>query len=537
MSAFDPYHRWLGIAPKDQPPSHYRLLGIDDFEPDSDVIEAAAERQTVFLRTFQIGPQAELGERILNEILRAQVTLLNVDQKMAYDNKLRESLRSPANPTPPSDAATLSAEVDCLHKKLKQRDHELQERAELAHQQQRLEQEAASRKKEQDQQGAQEYDEAEFPTSTYPIDPHGYGIRRSPSGRLSGIRTSKSFLSRILPWSRSPSPAIVFVVVIGVLFILTLFLIFRKPRPIPVVSRLKEADISEPQVLPEAKPPATGDQPTVDQPEPVPPKVSTDEPDVAIAAFDVTEAKQHQQDWEDRLKTELAVSNSIGMQLRLIPPGEFMMGSPESEANRRPDETQHRVRITKPFYLSAHEVTQAQYNRVMGNNPSRSKGPTKPVEMVSWNDAVEFCRRLSEQERKEYRLPTEAEWEYACRVGTTTSYSCGDNVSQLGEYAWYSDNSGNASHAVGEKLPNAWGLYDMHGNVFEWCRDWRKPYGSQNVLIDPAGPASGSRRVLRGGSFSSLPRLVRSANRIYLQSDDRGFVFGFRLARTYNLSP
>ena len=516
MSAIDPYHRWLGIAPKDQPPSHYRLLGIDDFEPDPDVIEAAAERQTGFLRTFQIGPQAELAERILKEVVRAQVTLLNVDQKIAYDNKLRESMRLPANPTPPSDAANLSAEVDRLHKKLMHRDHELQERdqdleqerAELAHQQQRLEQEAASRKKEQDQQGAQEYDEAEFPTSTYPINPRGYASRRSPSS------------------------TIVFVVVIGVLFILALFLIFRKPCPIPVVSRLKEADISEPQFFPEAKPPVTGDQPTVVEPEtrpPTPPTVSTDEKALIAAIKGVMTPEQ--------FALGGPVVNDIGVVLVPIPAGEFMMGSPESEANHRPDETQHRVRITKPFYLSAHEVTQAQYNRVMGNNPSRSQGPTKPVEMVSWNDAVEFCRRLSEQERKEYRLPTEAEWEYACRVGTTTSYSCGDNVSQLGEYAWYSDNSGNASHAVGEKLPNAWGLYDMHGNVFEWCRDWGKPYGSQNVLIDPAGPASGSRRVLRGGSFSSLPRLVRSANRIYLQPDDWGFVFGFRLARTYNLSP
>ena len=531
MSAFDPYQRWLGIAPKDQPPSHYRLLGIDDFEPDPDVIEAAVERQTAVLRTFQTGPQAELAERILNEVVRAQVTLLNVDQKVAYDNKLRESLRPPANPTPPSDAATLSAEVDRLRRKLEQRDRELQERdleqerAELAHQQQRLEQQAGSRKKEQDQHGAQEYDEAEFPASRYPLGPRGYASRPSPSGRLSGIRTSKSFLSRILPWSRSPSPTIVFVVVIGVLFIFALFLV-------PGVNRLKEAGIGEPQVFPEAKPPATGDQPTVVEPEtrpPTPPEVSTDGTALIAAIKGVMTPEQ--------FALGGPVVNDIGVVLVPIPAGEFMMGSPESEANHRPDETQHRVRITKPFYLSAHEVTQAQYNRVMGNNPSRSQGPTKPVEMVSWNDAVEFCRRLSEQERKEYRLPTEAEWEYACRVGTTTSYSCGDNVSQLGEYAWYSDNSGNTIHAVGEKLPNAWGLYDMHGNVFEWCRDWGKPYGSQNVLIDPAGPASGSHRVLRGGSFSSLPRLVRSANRIYLQPDDRGFVFGFRLARTYNLSP
>ena len=251
MPAFDPYHRWLGIPSGEQPPNHYRLLSLPLFESDLDVIETAVERQTVFLRTFQIGPQAELAERILNEVARAQVTLLNVDQKIAYDNKLRESLRSPANPTPPSDAATLSAEVDRLRKKLEQRDRELQERdqdleqerAELAHQQQRLEQEAASRKKEQDQQGALEYDEAEFPTSTYPIDPRPSTRRRSPSRRLSGIRTSKSFLSRILPWSRSPSPTIVFVVVAGVFSLLALFLILG-------VSRWKETDPTAAPSLP-----------------------------------------------------------------------------------------------------------------------------------------------------------------------------------------------------------------------------------------------------------------------------------------------
>ena len=155
---------------------------------------------------------------------------------------------------------------------------------------------------------------------------------------------------------------------------------------------------------------------------------------------------------------------------------------------------------------------------------------------MSWNDAVEFCRKLSAQEGEEYRLPTEAEWEYACRAGTTTTYSFGDDASQLGEYAWNEKHLGRFIHAVGQKLPNAWGLYDMHGNVWEWCQDWAA-YGSENELIDATGPASGERRVLRGGSFDLLPMIVRSANRSLSHPDYRTNNYCFRLARTCDLSP
>ena len=233
------------------------------------------------------------------------------------------------------------------------------------------------------------------------------------------------------------------------------------------------------------------------------------------------------------------VVNSVGMVLVPIPAGEFQMGSPESEPDREDGETQHLVKITKPFYLSAYEVTQEQYEKVMGKNLSISKGPTKPVENVSWNDAVEFCRRLSDQEGMEYRLPTEAEWEYACRAGTTTAYSFGDDTSQLSKYAWYG-NSGGTTHPVGEKLPNAWCLYDMHGNVFEWCQDWFGDYGDEKVVIDPTGPVSGigfRRHVLRGGAFIYPPMFVRAANRCNFLPVSRFPVFGFRLARTYDLSP
>ena len=228
------------------------------------------------------------------------------------------------------------------------------------------------------------------------------------------------------------------------------------------------------------------------------------------------------------------------MKLNLIPPGEFAMGSPEQEAYHQTDETQHLVKITKPFYLSVHEVTQAQYERVMGNNPSDSNGPTKPVEQVSWQDAVEFCRKLSDEEGVEYRLPTEPEWEHACRGGTTTAYSFEGDASQLSKYAWFNANSGDTTHAVGEKLPNAWGLYDMHGNVIEWFQDRYARYETLRVVSDSTGGMSLKRRMLRGGAFDSLPRDVRAAfryNRHLGPPGDRVGNNGFRLARTYDLSP
>ena len=174
-------------------------------------------------------------------------------------------------------------------------------------------------------------------------------------------------------------------------------------------------------------------------------------------------------------------TNSLGMQFKRIPAGEFDMGSTDGDSDERPV---HRVRISRDFYLGIHEVTQAEYRAVTGKSPSNFKGDDLPVEKVSWEEANEFCRLLTERERTAgglpsgmvYRLPTEAEWEYAARAGTTTKYCFGDDESGLGEYAWYGGNSGSTTHPVGQKRPNAWGLYDMHGNVWEWCQDWYGAY-------------------------------------------------------------
>ena len=229
-----------------------------------------------------------------------------------------------------------------------------------------------------------------------------------------------------------------------------------------------------------------------------------------------------------------AVANSIGMKLRLIPAGEFMMGSLGTESDRYDEETQHRVSITKPFYLGVTEVTQEQYQKVMGTNPSEFKGAQNPVETVNWVDAVEFCRKLSLMSAEKtaghvYRLPTESEWEYACRAGTTTAYSFGDDASRLSDYGWFGGNSG--THPVGEKKPNAWGLYDMHGNVYEWCQDWFGPYRS-GLATDPTGATSGSYRVIRGGSWYSFARNCRSADRGRYTPGYRSHYLGFRVLRS-----
>ncbi|MDB4645293.1 formylglycine-generating enzyme family protein, partial [Rubripirellula sp.] len=223
------------------------------------------------------------------------------------------------------------------------------------------------------------------------------------------------------------------------------------------------------------------------------------------------------------------ITNSIGMKLKLLSPGSFRMGSPAGNSDERP----HGVTLTQAFTLGVHEVTQAQYERVMGVNPSIIKGADKPVQRVSWGDAVKFCRKLSDQPPEKaagniYRLPTEAEWEYACRAGTATSYTFGNIESLLGDHAWYRSNSGGKINPVGVKQPNSWGLYDMQGNVSEWCQDWLGVYPSSTAM-DPTGAVSGSYRVLRGGGWSSTAGGCRSASRSGDFPADRDASTGFRV--------
>ena len=259
-----------------------------------------------------------------------------------------------------------------------------------------------------------------------------------------------------------------------------------------------------------------------------------------------------------------------------LPGGEFWMGSPESEPGRYKNELRHRVKV-RAFAIGKYPVTQKQYQELMGENRSYhqdkpmegERAEDRPVENVSWFDAVRFCNRLSEKNGRKpcyritepkagsdaapqvewdreadgFRLPTEAEWEYACRAGTETAYSFGDNETKLRKYAWFNWNSNDQTHAVGQKKPNGWDLHDLHGNIWEWCWDWYDIYKvtSDNdkivTLSDPIGSPSGSVRVLRGGSFNYGPGFLRSANRLRVEPVNRLRNLGFRCVRDSGRQP
>jgi formylglycine-generating enzyme required for sulfatase activity len=229
------------------------------------------------------------------------------------------------------------------------------------------------------------------------------------------------------------------------------------------------------------------------------------------------------------LKTlELKLDDRVTMKFVQIPAGRFLMGSPKEEEGRSENEVLHEVTIGKLFWMGVFEVTQEQYRAVMGNNPSQIKGAGQPVEGVNWFDAVAFCRRASAITKRGFRLPTEAEWEYACRAGTQTRYSFGSDEKQLDDYAWYNGNSEATHHPVGQKKPNAWGLYDTHGNVAEWCKD--RYLGSLGRNQKPAPP--GTLRVDRGGFWDYKASGCRSATRLWSVPGGRSFYIGFRVAVT-----
>jgi formylglycine-generating enzyme required for sulfatase activity len=202
------------------------------------------------------------------------------------------------------------------------------------------------------------------------------------------------------------------------------------------------------------------------------------------------------------------VVNSLGMRMVLVPAGTFQMGSPPGEPMRQDEETPRRVTLTRPFRIAATEVTQGQWLALVPWNRSQHQGDDLPVTSVSWKDAREFCEKLSEKEGAPYRLATEAEWEYACRAGSAAPLTAAERAAR----AWFADNSGGETHPVGLKEPNAWGLFDMLGNVAEWTRDALGPYpvGDEE---DPTGPAEGSSRVVRGGAWRSFEPAVRCAAR------------------------
>jgi RNA polymerase sigma factor (sigma-70 family) len=248
----------------------------------------------------------------------------------------------------------------------------------------------------------------------------------------------------------------------------------------------------------------------------------------------------------ERKALNLDLGKGLEMKLVLVPAGTFVMGSPADEPGRGKDEGPTRkVTIGKAFYMGIYEVTQEQYKHVMGNNPSRFKGPTRPVEEVSWEDAAHFCKKVSADTARKVRLPTEAQWEYACRAGSTGKFCFGDRNDDLHLYANYADRTCTApwegrkdanqtdghdtTAPVGSFQPNAFGLYDMHGNVWEWVADWYAAYPSADQT-DPTGPGGGTQRAMRGGCWDLVPLGCRSAERLFKPPHIRHWVLGFRVA-------
>jgi len=237
---------------------------------------------------------------------------------------------------------------------------------------------------------------------------------------------------------------------------------------------------------------------------------------LAVASSLVTEAAA-----QDKSFT----SPTIGAKFVLIPGGTFMMGAA----------VLHQVVISKPYYMEVTEVTQGQWRKVMGSNPSmfNTCGDDCPVDNISWVDVQEFIRRINQKEGvNKYRLPTEAEWEFACRAGSVTKDAPGAKEDEFGDYAWYDANSDRKTHPVARKKPNAWGLYDMHGNVSEWCQDWYDDY-PEGKVIDPKGPSSGQHKVLRGGSWLGSAVTLRSSFRGEDYAVVRCNDIGFRLVRDF----
>ncbi len=231
---------------------------------------------------------------------------------------------------------------------------------------------------------------------------------------------------------------------------------------------------------------------------------------------------------------ETFASSSTCMEFLLVPAGEFVMGSPSDEQGRSDYESPtHKVTIKTPFYMGKSPVTQKQWKQIMETDPSHFKGEDLPVEMVSWQEVREFVKRLNAAESTDkYRLPSEAEWEYACRAGTQTGYFFGDDESQLNEYAWYAENSGGKTHPIGRNKPNLWGLYDMHGNVWEWVQDkWHENYNGSPPDGSSWEDGDVSFRVSRGGSWYCNASSCRSANRFRRDPESRFSNLGFRLSR------
>ena len=576
---FDPYNEWLGIPPDKQPPSYYDLLGVAVDETDEKRIRQAMAQRYEHVRTYGLGPQAKHVDRILAELAEALNCLTDPGQREQYNRRLVEESRLPATAlsqpsgqAPGSTAPELPAVEPAAEPKGERVD-------------------AVSLLRQLPATDAEGPQEADFTIGLPTL--HQRRRRRERGSSITGAVTpalravdkllgvmaggENTILHNFL---RCSAGFVVLGAVTATWILLTspqaadstegetnpsvaaaVYEVAVEPADarLAVSSKLatvigegtaRKITIAEPDgetkmlvlaVLDgyqsaeheiQPKPGELGSLTFHLEPLPAPPAPAATS---LVAGLDTSDSRPSTAPVGEPGPKDLpdSCTNSISMEFVLIPAGEFMMGSPDSDADADDNEQpQHRVKISKPFYLGIYEVTQEQYERVMGENPSWFSGdPSLPVEQVSWKDAQEFCRRLSALAEEStagcaYRLPTEAEWEYACRAGSTTRYCFGDSVEDLGEYGWF---WGSKTQPVGQKKPNGWGLYDMHGNVWEWCADWYdQNYYGNSPASDPTGPSSSSVRVYRGGGWNYGARGCRSANRDIILPGGEYNYLGFR---------
>ena len=474
---FDPYHSWLAIPKDKRPPTHYQLLGISPDEQDADAIEAAILQRTAYVRNYQAGVHRDVACKVLDEIAQAAVTIRDPSKRQKYD-----------------------ADLARLHR----------------------------------------------------------GQRRELAQVKAGAGGLPSVSQKC--WIAGGAAALV---------LLALIFSFlgdnRTEDQGDMTQEAKTDATSQKKAPPLASAPFTSEDAKTDA------TTKAGAPRPAIAPFTPEEAKQHQQRWAEYLGVPVEIENSIGMKMVLIPPGEFMMGSTDEEVAeilkpakglrrvvaewtelRSSEAPQHLVKITKPLYLGIYEVTVGQFRAFIEKAGYRTEAEKQkaewtwqapgfeqdddhPVARVSWNDAAAFCKWLSEMEGEHYSLPTEAQWEYACRAGSTTKWCFGDDKEDLQQYAGRVKRQRDKTSTVGQREQNGFSLFDIHGNVAEWCFDWYSPdYYRVSPLTDPTGPSNGDRHILRGSPFAVRPpTLGRSAER---EADSWGLpvnkYYGFRVART-----
>lgn len=491
-SAFDPYYNWLGIPPKDQPPHYYRLLGLEPFEQNANVIANMAEQRMLALRTFSLGPHGSHSQKLLNEVAAAKVCLLNPEEKAEYDARLRAHIpvssvatysRSPAMCLPASEQP---AAVEPLpsHPPL------------------------ASIKMLTEPLFA---DDA--PATPQISNPE---LRRVPITRQTSSRRRSSPLIEVAK-----------IVVGGAVGIALALLIITVMRGAGWFER-------------DAKNAASADRESS-------PMIGGTEARSDIDANPQAIAGRESTPMIGAIAGEERSDNELALRLVWCPPGTFVFGSPPSESGRDAEEFQASISLTRGFWLGKCEVSQKQWRQLMSSEPWDMKpgvtsGDQYPATFVSWDNSVEFCRILTALERNagrlprqwEFALPTEAQWEYACRATTTTRFSFGSDETELSKYAWYEHNAGSVgeeyAHETGRKRANPFGLHDMHGNVWEWCADWYDShFYTHGPLKDPEGPSSGAQKTVRGGAWNHPATSCRSAYRGRVPPSQQAGDLGFRV--------